>query len=348
MAIHHSQIHKILVIKLRAIGDVLLSTVVLKSLKTAFPSTQIDFLTEKPSREVVEGNPNVNSVLVFEGKKDNGLSLIWKVRKRKYDLVLDLFGNPRSALVTYFSGAKYRVGYRFKWRQYCYNIVVKPRGGEVHNTEFNLDALRAIGISISDCSIHFPLVREAESFAEEFFSKEKLQDKFVVALNAGGGWYTKRWRPSQFAKLGDKIANEFDAQILLTWGPGEKEDAEQIRSMMSHRAILIPSCSLKQLGAIIHRCSAFITNDSGPMHIAAAVGTPTVAIFGPTNPDLQGPIGDNNEIVRNERLLCLGCNFTKCPIGNPCMEELTVDEVFTAFRKLVEKNQIAFHLSVRG
>src|SRR5881296_2236111 len=131
-------IRSILVIKLRAIGDVLLSTVVLNNLRASFPDARIDFLTERPSREVIEGNPVVNSVLAFDGSNRRSLSLILDVRNRKYDLVIDLFGNPRSALVTFFSGASYRVGYRFNWRRYCYNIVVEPRGGEVHNTDFNL------------------------------------------------------------------------------------------------------------------------------------------------------------------------------------------------------------------
>ena len=127
MTLEQSRISKILVIKLRAIGDVLLSSVVLKNFREAFPGRQIDFLTEKPCREVVEGNPYLDDVLVFDGHRDSALALILMVRRRKYDLVLDLFGNPRSAILTYLSGAKYRVGYRFGWRRYCYNIVVEPR-----------------------------------------------------------------------------------------------------------------------------------------------------------------------------------------------------------------------------
>ena len=289
-----SFVHKILVIKLRAIGDVLLSTVVLKNLRTAFPSAEIDFLTEQPSRDVIEGNPFVNSLITYHPKRRGGLRLIRQIRRRNYDLVIDLFGNPRSALVTYFSGAKYRVGYRFKWRQYCYNVVVEPRGGEVHNIEFNLDALRAIGVTVSDFSICFPCPAEAHDLAERSFTDAKLNGRFIVALNPGGGWYTKRWRLPQYAELGDLISEKFHAQVLIIWGPGERADAEEIQSRMKSEAVLTPPCTLKELAAILSRCSALVTNDSGPMHIAAAMGTPVLAIFGPTNPELQGPLGDQH------------------------------------------------------
>lgn len=340
MTLDYSCIRKILVIKLRAIGDVLLSTAVLKNLRAAFPNAKIEFLTENPSREIIEGNPYLDSTIIFDNKNQSGLWLIYNVRQQKYDLVIDLFGNPRSAIVTLFSGARYRLGYRFKWRRYCYNIIVEPRGGEVHNLEFNLDALRALGITSIDSSIDFPLDADAEEFAEKFFQKEMLDERFVVALNPGGGWYTKRWLPSKYAQLADLLIRDYGVHILILWGPGEEVTARHIQSQMMSKAVLIPPSTLKQLGAILKRCSALVTNDSGPMHIAAAMGTPVLAIFGPTHPKLQGPVGNKHLIVRNENLACLGCNLTSCPIAHPCMEELSVPIVFETFKQLVEKNHL--------
>lgn len=335
----------ILVIKLRAIGDVMLSTVVLRNLRTACPDARIDFLTEAPSREVVEGNPDVTSVLVFDARRMTGVALILDVRRAKYDVVIDLFGNPRSAIVTRLSGAGIRVGYRFGWRQHCYTVVVEPRGGEVHNTEFNLDALRAIGVPIVATSPFFPRSAAEAGSADRFFAEAGLQGKPVVALNMGGGWYTKRWPLKYYAELGDRIAETFHASVVILWGPGERERAEMLRRAMNSNAALIPAVGLKGLAEILARCSALVTNDSGPMHIAAAVGTPVLAIFGPTNPDLQGPVGEIHEVVQNNTLLCLGCNLTKCPIGNPCMEQLGVDEVAAAFGRLMQKNKLAVQQS---
>lgn len=343
MIIDRSTVNNILVVKLRAIGDVVLSTVVLKNLRSAFPDARIDFLTERSSREVLEGNSHINEVLVFDSRRQSGAGLIGTVRRRKYDLVIDLFGNPRTAIVTLLSGARYRVGYRFTWRQYCYNIVVAPKGGEVHNTEFNLDALRAIDVPVVSREVEFPLDVESERFADEFFSREVQRhpgSEFIVAINPGGGWYTKRWRIPQYARLGDAMVKEFGAKILLVWGPGEEKEVRELQSAMSQPSLLLPRTSLKQLGAILKRCHLMVTNDSGPMHIAAALGTPVVAIFGPTNPELQGPVGDSHEIVRNERLVCLCCNFTDCPIGNPCMLELGEDEVLAGVRRAIEKNKL--------
>ena len=324
-----------MVIKLRAIGDVVLSTVVLDSLRKSFPHSNIDFLTEKYCKDVLFENPNLNSVLTYDSRNDNGLSLIYKIRRRRYDLVIDLFGNPRSALVTFFSGSRYRVGYRFGWRRYCYNIVVNPRGGEVHNTEFNLDALRAISIPIINPVPQFFVTQKEIDFAHDFFKSANLESNKVIAINPGGGWYTKRWLISHYARISDIIMEKYKAKILLLWGPGEENYVREIIKVMKNQAVQIPATNLKQLAAILQKCSLIVTNDSGPMHIAAAVGVPVVAIFGPTNPALQGPVGTKTAVIQNKELDCLGCNLTKCPIGNPCMEKLTVEEVLKGVELLL-------------
>jgi len=332
-----AEIQTVLVIKLRAIGDVLLSTIVTKNLRTAFPHARIDFLTERPSRDILAGNRFIDETIVFDRLAFNGIRILLEIRRRNYDLVIDLFGNPRSAFMTLASGAMHRVGYAFRMRRFAYNILVEPRGNTIHNTEFNLDALRALGIDVSDRSIYFPLNLGSQNFAERFLEKNPLNGQMLVALNAAGGWYTKRWRLEQYAALGDQIIEKFNAKVILIWGPGEYQDVEKLKSSMKHEAIIPPVTSLKELGALLKKCAFLVTNDSAPMHIAAAVGTPVVAIFGPTSPKLQGPCGAHHVIVRNERLDCLECNLTKCPIGNICMTELSVDEVMTGVERLFTK-----------
>jgi ADP-heptose:LPS heptosyltransferase len=341
LTVDRSLVHKILVIKLRAVGDVLLSTVVTKNLRLAFSEAQIDYLTEPPSVEVLNGNPYINKVHVHDRAKLGGANLIGFVRKQRYDLVIDLFGNPRTALITRLSGARYRVGYRFRGRTYAYNIMAEPRGASVHNTQFNLDALEAIGVAIQDRNIYFQFTSDDARFVDEFLSRAGLDDKFIVGVNTGGGWYTKRWGLDRFAVLSDWLIETFDAGVVLTWGPGQVPEVEKVHSLMRGRAFIPPATTLKQLGALLKRCACVVSNDSGPMHIAAAVGTPVLGIYGPTSPVLQGPFGSQHVIVRKEGLDCLGCNYTKCPIGHPCMLELSVDSVKESVLQLLRKNNIA-------
>ncbi len=339
--IQHERIQRILVIKLRAIGDVLLSTVVTKNLRLAFPDAQIDYLTEPSSVDVLRGNPFVKDTLVFDKDTMSGVELIRLVRTKHYNLVIDLFANPRTALVTRLSGAEYRVGYNFRGRAYAYNIVVAPRGGLVHNTQFNLDALEAIGVAIQDANIYFQFADDDAAYVDAFLRTANLENKFIVTLNSGGGWYTKRWGLDRFAELGDRIAQTYNAAIVLTWGPGQQADVESICSMMKEPAFVPPATTLNQLGALLKRSAFVVTNDTGPMHIAAALQVPVLGIYGPTNPTLQGPYGTKHVVVRNEGLECLGCNLTECPIGHPCMLELSVDTVFRGVEQLLKKNNLA-------
>lgn len=340
VVVDRSQVQKILVIKLRAVGDVLLSTIVTKNLRLAFPSSRIEYLTEPPSVDLLKTNPFIDDVMVYDRSRMSGLGLIQRVRGKEFDLVIDLFGNPRTALITRLSGARYRVGFRFRGRSYAYNIPVPPRGGDVHNTQFNLDAIEAIGVDIQDRNIYFHVTPNDDEVVGAVLKSEGLAGKFIAGINAGGGWYTKRWVLERFARLADLLIEQYKASVILLWGPGQKSDVESIQSMMKHKAFIPPETTLLQLGALLKRCSILISNDSGPMHIAAAVGTPVVGIYGPTNPILQGPYGSRHVVVRNETLECLGCNFTRCPIGHPCMRELSVDDVLNGVKRLLKENAI--------
>jgi len=334
---------KILVIKLRAIGDVLLSTVVIENLRTAFTNAQIDFLTEHPARDVIVGNPHLSNAIVFHTKKDSILTLFHKVYSEHYDLVFDLFCNPRSAQITFATRAEIRVGYPFRGRKYAYNVHVTPRSDTIHNTEFNLDPLAALSIPVTSRRIYFPLDEETVQFARDLLLPLRKNGKRIIALNPSGTWETKRWGLDHFAQLGDRLADECNALPLIIWGPGEEQDAAEIARSMQCEAYVIPKTTLKQLGAVLYMCDYTISNDSGPMHISAAVGTPTLGIFGPTNPYLQGPFNLKCGWVRLEGLECLACNLTSCNIENICMRDLPVRTVFDAFCALAATNDPAFN-----
>lgn len=337
-----SETKKILVIKPRAIGDVLLSTPVLPNLREEFPCAQIDFLLDKFASDVMIDNPYVDNVIVFDTRTQSPISIITLVRQRRYDLVIDLFANPRTAIITMLSGARYRVGFPFKWRKVAYNILVHPRSGQVHNIEFNLDALRRIGIPIKFQAPAFYLNDKAKSFAEGFLKSHNLSCGRFITINIGGGWKTKRLPAKKAIELCDLIEGKLSFPAVVLYGSAEINEAQHISE--STNAILAPPTSLHEMGAIMKESLLLITNDSGPMHIAAALGVPTLAIFGPTSPHLQGPYGNISEIVRNEELDCLECNLTRCPIvdpvtgiGNPCMKELKVELIFEKLAKLISK-----------
>jgi ADP-heptose:LPS heptosyltransferase len=130
---------------------------------------------------------------------------------------------------------------------------------------------------------------------------------------------------------------------MLLWGnDSERKEAEEIQAAFPDRAYIIPDSPIKYLGALIERCDALIGNDSGPLHLAVAVGVPTLGIYGPTNPKLQGPYGEKNLTIVKEGLDCLYCNLLECPIGNLCMVELSKDAIMEKFNKLVAINSIKF------
>jgi ADP-heptose:LPS heptosyltransferase len=172
-------------------------------------------------------------------------------------------------------------------------------------------------------------------FAERFFERKGLLNSKVAGLNPSGTWKTKVWGTDKFTGLGRLLAR--NNKVLIFWGTAEeKQEAEKIKAAIGVNAEIIPETDLKYMGALVMKCNVFITNDTGPMHISWILGVNTVAIFGPTNPELQGPLSTNSIVVRNESLDCLGCNLTRiedCPYEHKCMRDLSVSEVYNAAMK---------------
>ncbi len=324
-----------------------MSTIVIENLHNAFPDAAIDYLTEAAAADVVQGHPLLHQVLVLERSNRAqkkwparwlaSLSFLQTVRREKYDLVFDYFGNPRSALIAWWSGAAQRVGYDYRIRQWFYTHVIKSRANEVHEVEWHLDALTALGVPVTAKKLQVPFSRQDEEKAVDFLHTLGWPEVPIVAINFSGGWPAKRWPMNKFADLIKTIAERHQVRFIAIWGPGEKQGAEQLAAMSSVAITPTPATSLKELAALLHKTAVMVTNDSGPMHIAAAVGTPCVAIFGPTNPRLQGPYGDKHCVVRNETLDCLACDRLTCP-HTSCMEKLSVADVFAAFAACVAKN----------
>jgi lipopolysaccharide heptosyltransferase II len=329
-------VRRILIIKLRAVGDVVLSTIVIDNLRRAFPGARIDFLTEEASQQVVSGHPQLDQVVVLERKAIARLALpaqvranlafYRRIRAADYDLVFDFFGNPRSALLTWLSGAAWRVGYDYRIRQKAYSIVVPSRADEVHEAEWHLDALTRLAIPVPSRHLSFARSAAAEGKAAAFWAEAGLEGALVVALNFSGGWAAKRWPLERFAELAGHLVHLYNAHIIAVWGPGERPQAEKLAALAAVPVILIPETDLKELAGILARADLMVSTDSGPMHIAAAVGAPCVALFGPTNYRLQGPYGPHHQIVVKDGLGCLGCNRTACDHIS-CMNSLTVKEV---------------------
>lgn len=339
--IKKEKVKKILIIKLRGIGDVILSTVVFDNLRNDFPSAEIHFLTEPPSYPALEKIDFITSILLF--KKDsffNGIGLIFKVMVNRYDLILDFYSNPRTALISFLSFSKYRAGFPYRGRSYAYNLKGPIERDKFHTAQLHLEFLKLINISNIKNTLHFGLSEEDIRFADEYFSQNFSANDFVIGLSPSGGWNSKKCDPIKFAEIGNSVIKNYNAKILVVWGPGDKKEADEIIHLMNHNVFLAPITDIRKMAALIKKCKALIANDSGPMHISTAVKTPTLALHGPTNPNLQGPFGDSHEWIRHEKLDCIECNLLDCPKKHECFLELPIESIMNKFEILLRKNNL--------
>ncbi|MHB8906906.1 MAG: glycosyltransferase family 9 protein [Melioribacteraceae bacterium] len=335
------KIKKILIIKLRGIGDVVLSTIVIENLRKDFPNAQIDYLVEAPSEPGISGLKEINQVLIFD-RKDfwKKVSLIQQIKKIRYDLVLDFFTNPSTALVTFFSGAKFRVGFPYRGRKYAYNLLGPAERGKYHSALLHLETLKLIGLSHTYKQLYYYISPSALRVAEKYLRDNFIENNFVVGICPTGGWPSKKCDPIKFAEIAKAVIQKFNAKIFIIWGKSDQEDAFKIQSLIGDKSMIAPETTIQELAALIARCKILISNDSGPMHIATAVGTPVLGLFGPTSPYMQGPFGEMHEWVRLDDLDCIECNLLDCPKQHECFRNLPVEKVLDKVDHLISKNNL--------
>ncbi len=342
-------VRRVLVVKIKYIGDVLLCTPVFRVLREAFPGATLTALVAKGTEDVVLYHPDVDEVLTVdrpvEKKKawscswTDHVRLIRHLRENRFDLAIDLTDGDRAAFLTWASGARWRVGFNRerRLRGWAYHQVVPTLAGLRHRAEAGLETLRALGLSARSVAPTLGLPPEAEVAAEQLLAhKRVVRDRDIVLIHPGARWWFKAWPPERFAALADAIGEGLGAQVMIAGGPRDVPTAEAIRRQMRYPAIPVAGeTSILELAAVLRRCRLFIGNDNGAMHIAAAMGTPVVALFGPTNPAEWGPWGDGH-VVLYKGFDCRRCWWSSgCRLGEGnCLQQITVDEAMVAVRQV--------------
>jgi len=314
---------RILIIQLKRAGDVIVTTPVLKAIRQALPGVEIDFLVDKPFAPLLENNPDIRRIQIYNRQAP------WKtwlsLRAASYDWIFDFQSSPRSILAGLFSGARRRAGYRVSfWGSFFHQSVQRPGAG-ISVTEGKMTLVRTL----------LPIVPPAGDRkiyltpAEREWAGNQLKDagdKGPIGLIPTHRRASRRWHPESFAQLARLLLSRGHS-VWFFWGPGEREYVEGI-SREAPGSRLIPDTSLRQMAALLQRCRLVITNDNGPMHLAVAAGTPTVTIYGPTAPLAWNPGGGpHHRVIQAAGLGCLGCNMNECPFGHECMTWITAEKV---------------------
>lgn len=312
----------ILVISLQGIGDLLLATPLLRGLKSRYPGSKLTVLTFKANMEILSNNPDVDIITaVGAGTEKNAgalVKLVTGLRKARPDLSICAYPSGlRSALLGYLSGAKQRLGQDldiFKGRRWLFTKQA-PVKEVKHAILMNLDLLGLAGIDVSGMRKE-PVLNLGED--DKKFAAGFLKDNCVaagdtlVAIHAGGGKYTaafRSWPAERFAKAADAAAEKLGAKIMLIGGPSDLPAVNGISGMMKRRHISAAGkASLMQTAALISMSRAMVCNNSGPMHMAAALGVPTVSIFGSADPRIHRPYGQGHIVLRKE-LECSPCYY---------------------------------------
>lgn len=321
----------ILVIQLRQIGDVLLTTPAAEVLRANFPGARIDFLTEPPSDQVLKGNPFLDNVLVYDRR--HPLRWLRKVRAAKYDMTVDFMSNPRSALLARFSGAALTAGPSHTASSWAYNRKFIPEAGTKPYAAFQkIDFLSGLGLK----KVFYPYPKvypapEDAAWAESALAGLGLRRKNIIAFSPASRRITRQWPAEHYAALAAAAARKLDVSIIVLWGPGEKDLAEKIAAQAGSPDVkpAPETATLHRLSALLKRTRLLVSNCSGTKHVAQASGVSTLGIYGSSQPENWTPPADpDHQVVRSETLECIGCRSNDCAIGVKCLRELSPDTVF--------------------
>lgn len=327
---------KILIVNVNWVGDVIFSTPFIAAVREAYPSSRIACLIHPRCVEVLEDNPRLDELIVYdeEGRHRGILGkarLILGLRRKGFDMAFLLHRSFTKALIATLGGARERIGYATKRRGMFLTRVVEEPTEPVHKVEYFLNIARAAGIATGEAGYEFRVRDAQRARVKKLLSEFGVnRPDLLVALNPGGNWDPKRWPKENYARLADRFIEAYGAKVVITGAAKDVRLAEEIRSLMRNApSIACGRTTLRELAALLERADLVVANDTGPMHLAVAVGSRVIALFGPTSPSLTGPYGAGTYTVIQRNTECeTPCYDVTCA-DNACMSAIGVEEVMS-------------------
>jgi len=325
--------HRFLLVRLSSLGDVIHALPAASALRDSFPGARIDWIIDPRWKRLLEGNPDLTAIIPHDGKRAARIpSTIRKLRHARYTCAIDFQGLYKSALLAFASGAPRRIGFASSYAReglvaMLYTDRLTPRGP--HKVDHNLTLAGRAGTPIA--APRFPLAirpEEDEVVAREL--RERGVGDFYV-LNPGGGWQSKCWPPERYGQLHSRLAARYGWPGIVTFGPGEENLARRVIQAAGRPAPHAIPLPLGPLMALMKRAGLVVSADTGPLHLASALGAPVVGLFGPTDPARNGPFSPEDISVRNP--LHAITTYRRGASYSPAMLSITVDQVVDAIER---------------
>jgi heptosyltransferase-2 len=335
-------LNKILVVNVNWLGDVVFSTPVFRSLRRNFPQAHIACLGVPRIKEVLECIPEIDEIIIYDERgRDRWLlgkcRIIAQLRQRKFDAAFLLHRSFTRAILVFLAGIPHRIGYDAKKRGMLLTHKVAPNSADIHRSDFYLRVIDSFGIPVTDKTNTLQIPVKEKSVQQSYRLQHQIpQDAFLAVIHPGANWDLKRWPQHNFSVLINRIQKELAAVVILSGGEEDVKLAEEIiRATNPAPIVLTGKTNLKELMFLMTQADVFISADSGPIHLANALGTAVVGIWGPTHPSWTSVRGTGKSIILRHDVGCNKepCYFLQCR-DNICMQAVTVDEVIYAVKQI--------------
>ncbi len=338
------KIRKILVLRYRSIGDILLANPALAALRGKFPDAVIDIVVDDTFEEVLYKNPNIDKIILHPRKPDGpkwraDLDMIRRLRSEEYDVAIDLHAGPRGAWTAFFSGAQTRIGHSFRLRnKVCYNMTPETPKPEDHTWKVQFMTVRPLGIEWPEKpEFHLAIPKEkASSMRKKMEDAGLMFDRNIVLLHPGARVDIKRWPAKEMGRLARWLVDEKNVAVVLAGSDADVDEIKAIRKTAGYALPYFTDISIGELAALIKSAAMIVCNDSGPMHMAGVLNIPTVSLFGPSDPAIWGPVGAKNISVSClPPMECQPCDQKNCAHeGDHCMTKIELNDVKQAVNRL--------------
>jgi len=337
---------RILIVRTDRLGDVVLSTPVIKAVRDACPGSFIAMMVTPYTREIVDGNPYLDETVIFDKERYRGvagtLACARMLARQRFDTAIVLHPVIRIHLILFLAGIRRRIGYDRKWGfLLTQRLPHTKQAGARHEIEYNLDILAGAGIPAAGRKLFIPVRENDRCSVAAVLADNGVKDgERVVVLHPGASCRSKRWPAQRFAEVADRLAEQGIPKVVIAASAQDKACGELIaHEARSGVTDLSGDLSVGELAALLERASLLISNDSGPVHMAAAVGVPVIALFGRNQPGLSarrwGPVG-KDDIVLQKDVGCVECRAHDCTRGYACLLAITVDEVVAAAKNILK------------